>query len=181
MMEIKIIRKNIKNIIIKVEDGIILVSAPKSVSNKKIDDLISLNEFKILEMIKKDIEKHRYDNCLLGKTLETKYEQKALDKLYKDTLERILPNIFEKYGNMTGLFAKEYRIRKMKNRWATCYHYRKLIIINLYLARRPIEEIEATVLHEIIHLKHNNHKKEFYKDLEYYMPQYKKIERDLKR
>lgn len=180
-MEIKITRKNIKNIIIKVEDGIVLVSAPKRTSKNIIDRIIKNNEKSIEKMLKNDILKNRYENHLLGNPIDKKYSEKELEKLYRKTLEEILPSIFRKYEKLTGLCCKEYKIRKMKKRWGTCYHHRKLILINLNIAKRPIEEIEATVLHEIIHLKHDNHSREFYKELEKYMPNYKNIEKELKK
>ena len=81
---------------------------------------------------------------------------------------------------MTGLFANSYEIRKMKVRWGTCYPKRGDIKINLYLAERPYEQIEAVVLHELIHLKYFNHDDKFLKECKKYMANYEEIERELK-
>lgn len=81
---------------------------------------------------------------------------------------------------MTGLAPKEYKLRKMKARWGTAYPNKRLIILNIYLAQRPIEEIEAVVLHELIHLKYPNHSKDFYKEIEKYMPNYRDLDKKLK-
>ena len=81
---------------------------------------------------------------------------------------------------MTGLTSKSYEIRKMKVRWGTCYPKRGDIKINLYLAARPLDQIEAVVLHELVHLKFFNHDKNFINECKKYMPNYEEIERELK-
>lgn len=63
----------------------------------------------------------------------------------------------------------------------TCYPQSGAIKINLYLASRPLEEIEAVVLHELVHLKYFYHDKKFREECKKYMPNYEEIERKLKR
>lgn len=69
----------------------------------------------------------------------------------------------------------------MKVRWGTCYPKSGDIKINLYLAERPIEQIEAVVLHELVHLKYFYHDEKFISECKKYMPNYEEIERELKR
>ena len=96
-------------------------------------------------------------------------------------LKKVLDEIFEKYENLTGLSPKSVEIRKMKVRWGTCYPQTGAIKINLYLAERPRDQIEAVVLHELVHLKYFYHDKKFLEECKKYMPNYEEIERDLKR
>lgn len=179
-MDIEIYRKKVKNLRIKVEDGIIKVSAPLRTSEREIKRIVE-NNLDIIERLKEeDLRKRRYKNHLFGEKLEITSE-KELEKIYRSELKKALDEIFEKYENLTGLSPKSVEIRKMKVRWGTCYPQSGAIKINLYLAERPREEIEAVVLHELVHLKYFYHDKKFKEECKKYMPNYEEIERDLKR
>lgn len=179
-MEIEINRKKVKNLRIKVEDGIIKVSAPVRTSEREIKRILENNRDTIERLKEEDLRKRRYKNHLFGEKLEITSE-KELEKIYRAELKKALDEIFEKYGKLTGLFPKSVEIRKMKVRWGTCYPKSGAIKINLYLAERPREEIEAVVLHELVHLKYFYHDKKFKEECKKYMPNYEEIERDLKR
>lgn len=179
-MEIEINRKKVKNLRIKVEDGIIKVSAPTRTSESEIKRILENNRDTIERLKEEDLRKRRYKNHLFGEKLEITSE-KELEKIYRAELKKALDEIFEKYENLTGLSPKSVEIRKMKVRWGTCYPQSGAIKINLYLAERPREEIEAVVLHELVHLKYFYHDKKFLEECKKYMPNYEEIERDLKR
>lgn len=178
-MDIEINRKKIKSLRIKVEDGIIKVSAPNNLSERKINNFIEEN-FETIEKLKaEDKRRRRYKNHLFGEKVNFTSEE-DLEKIYRRELKKVLDEIFPKYETLTGLFANSYEIRKMKVRWGTCYPKRGDIKINLYLAERPYEQIEAVVLHELIHLKYFNHDDKFLKECKKYMTNYEEIERELK-
>lgn len=175
----KIIKKKIKSIIIKVEDGEVIVSAPYGTSKAYIEKIVDRNKTKIQELRELDASKNRFKNHLFGEEIEIESE-KDLEKIYRTRLKAVLDILFEKYEKITGLKASSVSIMKMKVRWGTCYPATKKIIINLKLAERPIDEIEAVVLHELIHLRCANHDKKFYDECIKYMPNYLEIEKRLK-
>ena len=178
MMDIEIKRKKIKNLIIRVEDGIIKVSAPKYMTKRKIHGIIKNNKGTI-EGLKIEVEsRNRYKNHLFGNKLNI--DEREIEKVYRKELPEVLDKVFEKYLKITGLGPVEYKIRKMKVRWGTCYPTRRLININLKVAERPVEQIEAVVLHEIIHLKILSHGENFTRECEKYLKNYRDIERELK-
>ena len=179
-MEIEINRKKVKKLRIKVEDGIIKVSAPLRTSEREIKKLVENNRELIEELKLADESRKRYKNHLFGKKIDFT-SVKELEKIYRSELKKALDEIFLKYENLTGLSPKSVEIRKMKVRWGTCYPKSGAIKINLYLAERPREEIEAVVLHELVHLKYFYHDKKFKEECKKYMPNYEEIERDLKR
>lgn len=179
-MEIEINRKKVKTLRIKVEDGIIKVSAPTRTSEREIKRILEKNRDTIERLKEEDLRKRRYKNHLFGEKLEITSE-KEIEKIYRTELKKALDEIFEKYENLTGLSPKSVDIRKMKVRWGTCYPQSGAIKINLYLAERPREEIEAVVLHELVHLKYFYHDKKFREECKKYMPNYEEIERKLKR
>ena len=179
-MEIEINRKKVKKLRIKVEDGIIKVSAPLRTSEREIKRIVKNNWDTIERLKEEDLRKRRYKNHLFGEKLEITSE-KEIEKIYRTELKKALDEIFEKYEKLTGLSPKSVDIRKMKVRWGTCYPQSGAIKINLYLAERPRDQIEAVVLHELVHLKYFYHDKKFKEECKKYMPNYEEIERDLKR
>lgn len=55
----------------------------------------------------------------------------------------------------------EFEIRRMKNRWGSCTPQGK-IILNPELIKAPGSCIDYVIIHEMCHLVHPNHSKEFY-------------------
>lgn len=178
-MEIEINRKKIKSLRLRVEDGIIKVSAPRKMTHKSIENFIENNKEAIERLKREDERRGRYKNHLFGEKVNFTSEDE-LEKIYRRELKKVLDEIFPRYEALTGLTAKSYEIRKMKVRWGTCYPKRGDIKINLYLAARPLEQIEAVVLHELVHLKFFNHGKNFINECKKFMANYEEIERELK-
>lgn len=187
---IEIKKKNIKNIRVSVKAGTLLVSAPKYVkeediyrmiekNNDKIEKMLELEQNKLYQNSIKDNEIYLFGELINIEDAKKIKNENDLEKFYKEEFLEILPYIFEKYNKKTNLYQKEFKIRKMKARWGTCYPDRGLILLNLYLIKRPIIEIESVVLHELVHLKIRNHSKDFYEELKLYMKDYKEITRRL--
>jgi hypothetical protein len=55
------------------------------------------------------------------------------------------------------------------------------VSFNYYLAQLPYDLIEYVVVHELAHIKHKNHSKEFWKEVEKYLPDVTKRRRDLRK
>lgn len=64
-------------------------------------------------------------------------------------------------------------IRKMKSRWGSCHVNQNKITLNSVLIRAPKDCIDYVVLHELIHFKHANHGKDFYRLLNIIMPDWR--------
>lgn len=180
---IEITKKKMKNIRVSVKAETLLVSAPLYTSKKEILKVLEKNKDKIDKMFENEKNK-LYQNDILenkiylfGELINIEDAKKIntiddLEDFYRREMKEILPYIFNKYNKMTNLYEKEYKVRKMNARWGTCYPERGLINISLYLAKRPIREIESVVLHELVHLKIKNHSKDFYDEVLKYMNDY---------
>lgn len=202
--EVVIQRKKMKNIILKITpEGKILVSAPKKVSKKIIDEFIEKNRKWIEEKLEKIVDKSfkngenieylgkNYKICiekfskekigiedekLLIKTKFFDDEEKIknlIEKWYREKSLELYKKLVEKFSTLTELKVEKIKVRKMKNKWGVCRFLKKEITFNLELIKKPIEAIEYVVLHEIAHIKIPNHKKEFWDFLEKYMNDWK--------
>lgn len=72
-----------------------------------------------------------------------------------------------------GVEYPELKLRKMKNRWGSCYINEKKIILNEVLIKAPKDCIDYVILHELIHFIYKNHDENFYKMLFLLMPDWK--------
>ena len=74
---------------------------------------------------------------------------------------------------------KSFTIKKMKTRWGSCSS-KGSINLNIELIKHPEECIKAVILHELCHLVHMNHSKEFYALMTAEMPDWKIWDKQLK-
>jgi predicted metal-dependent hydrolase len=80
----------------------------------------------------------------------------------------IMNDSFERFNSKKLTFPK-YELKRMKNRWGSCTTAGK-IIINPEIIKAPSKCIEYVITHEICHLVHPNHSKEFFGLLDEKMP-----------
>lgn len=104
--------------------------------------------------------------------------EKIINKMYMQIIQKQLDYTMKKVTNMVGLAPKKYRVRDMKSVWGSCSST-KNISIALKLIEYSPKAFEYVVLHEVCHLKHMNHSKQFWQMVEGYMPDYKKYKKEL--
>ena len=98
--------------------------------------------------------------------------QRALKNWYTDetlgiTKERI--NYYKLFFEDT---VTSIKIKDQKSRWASCT-YKNEILFNLRCSMMPIQIIDYIVVHEMCHIEHRNHSKDFYLAVERILPDYK--------
>lgn len=98
--------------------------------------------------------------------------QRALKNWYTDetlgiTKERI--NYYKLFFEDT---VTSIKIKDQKSRWASCT-YKNEILFNLRCSMMPIQIIDYIVVHEMCHMEHRNHSKDFYLAVERILPDYK--------
>ena len=105
-----------------------------------------------------------------------------LDCWYLEQAKRVYQEIatplvrqMEKYN----VAPKRFTIKKMKTRWGSCSRSGN-ISLNLHLIKLPEQCIKEVILHELCHLVHFNHSKEFYALMTAEMPDWKNWKKELK-
>ncbi len=91
----------------------------------------------------------------------------------------ILPSKIDYYSKLTGLVPTQVKITGAKKRFGSC-STRNSICFSYLLMQYPESCIDYVVLHEIAHIKHHNHSKDFYAFIETYMPDFRNREKQLK-
>lgn len=109
------------------------------------------------------------------------YEEHSLKQsLYRQRLEELLPEIFEKWQSCIGVKANRVSIRDTRSQWGSCNVKSKNISISVWLGAYPKECIEYVVVHELVHLLEKGHNAKFYAYLSAYYPNWKEYRNQLK-
>ena len=98
---------------------------------------------------------------------------------HREELRKELCGIFNKWQEIMGVSAKEWRIKQMKTKWGTCNIKAKRIWINLELVKKPVHCIEYIVVHELAHLIERNHNKRFSAVMDKFIPQWRSYKKEL--
>ena len=193
-MEYVLSRKtNCTKIKIRVIEGVVQVSAPFSVSKKVIDEFVHEQEAWIKEqMDKNSILKNNDIVELLGESFHLHfidvprcYVEK--DQLYlfpnKELIQRFLKKNAKQYIDLRfEFFCEQLQIHNIslqygfyKSKWGSCTPKKHKICFNVNLIFMPLEFIDVIILHELAHLYHLNHSKDFYDLLCTWLPEYKQV------
>ena len=107
------------------------------------------------------------------------YKIKNIDTYYRKKIEEILPLRVEELAKEMNLFPSSISFRKNKRTWGSC-NFQNHLTFNILLMKYPIEVMDYVIVHELAHIKHKNHSKDFWNLVAVYCPDYKKIEKMFK-
>jgi predicted metal-dependent hydrolase len=99
-----------------------------------------------------------------------KESSKVFPEMVSDALRKYEKHTFRP----TGL-----TIRSMKSRWGSCSK-KGMITLSTELIKLPDYHIQYVIAHELCHLKHHNHGKEYYNLLTELFPGWKKVRKELR-
>ena len=104
---------------------------------------------------------------------------KIYDSFYKHIAQEYLPQRVAYFSSLMNLSFKDIKHRKMRRRWGSC-SATKILTFNTQLLKVQKELIDYVIVHELAHLKHMNHSKEFHLLVEHYLPNSKQLRQELK-
>ncbi|MCK5589313.1 MAG: M48 family metallopeptidase [Candidatus Pacebacteria bacterium] len=97
-----------------------------------------------------------------NKLKDQKFNKELLDKWFKEKMEKVFQERFEEILKKFDYdFAPELKTRKMSKRWGS-YHSNGKVILNPLLIHATKKQIDYVITHELCHVKHQNHSKDFY-------------------
>lgn len=102
------------------------------------------------------------------------YEREMATRLFR----KMMSEVYEKMSMDYSIKLPTLKIRNMKSRWGSCMPSKNVITLNLQLIHYDTRFIEYVIIHEYAHLIQPNHSKAFYRVIEKYMPDYKKVMND---
>lgn len=128
-----------------------------------------------------------HEDGLLKILLPLKYKMQDTRSIIEKTIEAYLRYLANKeiplrqieISKLTGIYPEKLTIKKLTRSWGRCCSNGN-ISINYHLIKYPPKSIDYVILHELCHLKHMNHSKEFWNLVANYMPDHKKARDALK-
>jgi predicted metal-dependent hydrolase len=95
-----------------------------------------------------------------------------LDALYRQKAIETINPLVQIWSEQMQLFPTAIGYRKNRTRWGSCNSKNRLSF-NTNLAKMHPDFIEYVVVHELAHIKHKNHSKAFWKEVEKFLPAYR--------
>lgn len=206
----KIIYSKRKTIKIAIDNnGEVIVTAPENISTEAIDNVIKkrtnwindkLNEIKNRITLPKDsilyLGELRKVKVIIQKYLKKEFvvehnnlfiinvrSQDNVIKVLKnyliqefDAIVRVKVKNYEKYFKMKPI---DIKVKDVKSKWGSCTYDNKLCF-NYRLIMANEEIIDYVIIHEMCHMVHKNHSKDYWNLVEKIYPIYKRCDKWLK-
>lgn len=196
--------KKTKNVYLRIKAGVITVSAPKKYKANDIEQFIikhqefvlkhlnivksplySLVDFplfgRVHQIIRSDGKTLKIEENFVyipekftDKKIEDFYKKVTVDKA-KELVEKELKYLLKEI-NFQGI---NFKSQLMKSRFGSCNIRTKRINLNSILSRFDIKYLRAVLIHELVHINEANHQNGFYDLLLKYVPDYRKLRKEL--
>lgn len=152
----------------------------ESYKKPKVKEMVSGESFKylgrsyrlkVIEDKKEGVRLYRgYIEIHVKDKNNTVKKQQLLKKWYQEKAKKKFSELVHEYEKVVKEEVNSIRIITMKTRWGSCNVQSRNINLNLELITKPSYCIEYVVLHELAHLKHPNHSKQFWEYVSVHMP-----------
>ena len=157
-----------KTISVTVSDDLcVIVKSPYFVSKKIIDEFVRKNEDWIDDALKRKKEKNEL------------FSEDYIKELFEKGNEYLKIKV-PYFSSLCGFYPASVRITRAKTRFGSCSGKNR-VNFSVFLFSYPDEVIDYVILHELCHIKHKNHSKSFYSEIEKYMPDYRSRQKLLKK
>ena len=161
--EYELIRSKRKTLSLQVDvDCKIIVRAPLRMSKNDIEKFILQKE----EWLQKAISSQR------EKAMNKKEYTNEEIEFFRNKAKAVIPLKVDYYSKIMGVKPTAVKINSAKKRYGSCSSKNSLNF-SLYLMDKDERFIDYVVVHELAHIKHHNHSKEFYSFISKFMPDYK--------
>lgn len=163
IFEYEIIRSKRKTVAIQVDgDCKITVRAPLRMSQKEIESFVQDKKKWLENAVASQMERAKNRPVYTRADIE----------LLRAKAKSVLPQRVAYFSGIMGVEPTSVKINSAKKRYGSCSGKNSLNF-SLYLMDKDERFIDYVVVHELAHIKHHNHSKDFYKFIEKFMPDYK--------
>lgn len=161
-MEYELIRSDRRTLALEVRDGRVLVRAPRRLPRAQIDRFVAGHT----DWIAKSLARVHARQAAYP---EPDAAQRAVLLV---RAKECLPGRVAYYASAMGLHPAGVTITGARTRFGSCSAKGRLCF-SWRLMQYPPEAVDYVVVHELAHLVHRNHGREFYALIERYLPDYK--------
>lgn len=114
------------------------------------------------------------DNKITVKAISPNFPdiKRVLKKFYLENTKLAVGRILERYSELLDASRTATIYKFYRSKWGSC-SARHTLSFNAKLSMAPPEVIEYVVVHELAHIRHKNHSRNFWAEVEKYDPLYK--------
>ena len=98
--------------------------------------------------------------------------QQIIEKWYKSRARFVFNDRADFYKELMNAPFATVKLSSAKNRWGSC-GAKNTLNFNWRLVMTPIEVIDSVIIHELAHVHHKNHSKDFWAMVRKHCPSYK--------
>ena len=106
---------------------------------------------------------------------------KIIKKIFKNNTEVLVSKRLPYWSKITGFNYNEVKIRDAITRYGSCMPSKKNLYFSSRLIMLPEYVVDAIIVHELCHMKYKYHNDDFYNLVEKYIPNYREIDKWLKK
>ena len=168
--EYSIVRSRRKSICIEIDRDLnIKVRAPLRMTDSQIQSFVDSRQNWIRSHL--EITQKRISNMSDEKNPSTALTDADI-KALSEQARIYIPSRVEHFAQIIGVTYGRITIRHQKTRWGSCSS-RGTLSFNYRLIYGPAGPLDYVVVHELCHLTHMNHSKDFWNMVERIMPDYR--------
>lgn len=108
------------------------------------------------------------------------YIDKGIKQILKNNTKCLLNEKVPHWSKVTGIQYKEFKVNDATSKFGSCTPSTRRLHFSSRLIMLPEDKIDAIVVHELCHIVHANHSKDFYGLVKQYIPNYDEINKWLK-
>ncbi|MCF6149992.1 MAG: M48 family metallopeptidase [Candidatus Kuenenia sp.] len=109
----------------------------------------------------------------------TAKRHKIMNEWYRVQLKRQIPELIEKWEKKLNVKLNNWQVKQMKTKWGSCNIRKKIIWLNLELAKKPVNCLEYIIVHEMIHVLERHHNDKFFHHMKTNLPNWKQMKKEL--
>jgi predicted metal-dependent hydrolase len=106
--------------------------------------------------------------------------RRSLESWYREHAALRLPERVAQWAPVVGVAEPRVVIRGQQRRWASC-DARGVVRFNWRIIQAPMRLVDYVVVHELTHLKHEDHARQFWASLGRTLPDYDRRREELRR
>lgn len=161
-MEYKIVRTKRRSVALQItRKAEIVVRAPLFMAAAQIEAFVKKHE----PWIEKNLEKQK------SRYAHNELTHDEVAELLQ-TAREVIPQRVQHFAALMLLAPTGVKITSAQTRFGSCSSKNSLCF-SYQLMKYPMEAVDYVVVHELAHITHKNHGKQFYALIEKYMPDYK--------
>lgn len=98
---------------------------------------------------------------------------KIVKKMLKEKTEEIVYERLNYWSNITGIYYNDFKVKHVKTIWGSCRKSTQTLTFSSKLCMFKLEVIDSIILHELCHIIHANHSKDYWNLVYSFIPNYK--------